>query len=170
MVYDKDIIALRNFTVTHPVGIKTREILKKSINDKFGNVKGVIGALILTDCLTKEKIKCMIDEILTECDILIVYYMFEHLALSEQLASVHVVEAYIRNERILVRQLAPYFNAQNYGNGHIFGNYVHDISIEKDLIEAVLIPNCVNIRFFYEKVNDIILEEYRSVGIEVKIL
>lgn len=52
----------------------------------------------------------------------------------------------------------------------IFGSNLYGNSIEKDLIEAVLIPNYVDIRFFYEKTDDMILEEYRSNGIDAKII
>lgn len=168
--YDKDIVALRTFAVTHSVAIKTREILKKSIYDRFGTVRGAIGVVVLTDFMEKEKIGYLINEALTECVILIVYYVYDHLELSEQIASVSAVEEYAINERVLVRQLAPYFNAHNYGTGHIFGSNLYCNSIEKDLIESVLIPNHVDISFFYEKPDDLILEEYRSSGIDAKIL
>lgn len=169
-IYDKDLVALRNFSVTHSVAIKAREILKKSINDRFRTVRGAIGVIIFTDFMKKEKIRYLIKEALTECVILIVYYAFDHLELSEQLANASAVEEYSVNERILVQQLAPYFNTHNYGTGHIFGSNLYGNSIEKDLIESVLLPNHIDIRFFYEKTDDMILDEYRNNGIDTKMI
>lgn len=168
--YDKELVALRDFSVTHSVAIKTREILKKSIYDRFGKIRGVVGVIILTDFMEKEKIRCLINEALTECVMLILYYAFDHLELSEQLAGIGTVEEYAVDERVLVRQLVPYFNAHNYGAGHIFGNKLYSNSIEKDLIASVLIPNHINIRFFYKKTDDTIADEYKNNGIDVKMI
>lgn len=169
-IYDKNLVALRTFAVTHSAAIKTREILKNSISERFGTTRDIIGVVVLTEFMEKEKIGYLIKEALTVCVILIVYYVYDHLELSEQIASVGAVEEYVANERILVRQLTPYFNPHNYGAGHIFGSNLYGNSIEKDLIESVLIPNHVDIRFFYEKPDAMILEEYRSSGIDAKIL
>lgn len=169
-ICDKDLVVLRDFSVTHSVAIKTREILKNSIHDRFGKVKGVVGVIIMTDFMEKERIRCLINEALTECVMLILYYAFEHLELSEQLVSIGIVEKCAVDERVLVRQLAPYFNAHNYGTGHIFGNKLHGNSIEMDLLESVLIPNHIDIRFFYKKTDDMIADEYKNNGIDVKMI
>ena len=169
-IYDKDLVALRDFSATHCVAIKAREILKKLIYDQFGKVRGVVGVIILTDFMEKERIRCLMNEALTECVMLILYYAFEHLELSEQLAGIGTVEEYAVDKRVLVRQLSPYFNAQNYGTGHIFGNKLYGNSIEKDLIESVLIPNHIDVRFFYKKTDDMIADEYKNNGIDVKMI
>lgn len=167
-VYDKEIAELRFFSTTHSVAVKTREILKKNVNEKFGTIRCVTGVLKITDLVEKRKFSCVISEALKKCDILIVYYVFDHLELSEQLAGISLVEKCRVDNRILVKQLSPYFNIHNYNAGGIFENYQCENSIEKDFIESVLIPNHIDICFFYEKTDELTLNEYKNNGIETE--
>lgn len=171
-IYDKELVSLRNFSETHSVAIKTRKNLKQLYNNRFGQAEdSVIGVIIWNDFMEKEKIKSYINEALKKCDILILYYAYEHLGLSEQIISINIVEAYANDERILVQQMSPYFNAHNYGTGHIFGNKLRNISsAEIDLMEAVLIPNHIDIRFLYKNIDNMIINIYRNNGIDIKIL
>ena len=169
--YDKNIFALRSFSTTHSVAIKAREKLKDLINGRYELFKGVIGVVVLTDFSCKDKIDFLIKDAMTMCDILILYYTFDHLDFSKQFDSIAVVESFAVNERILVQQLSPYFNIYNYGTGRLYGNNFYDsYTIEKDLLEAVLIPNHVNVRFFYEKISDELADIYRNNGIDIKLI
>lgn len=167
-VYDKELAELRNFSATHPVAVKTREILKKSVNEKFGTVKGITGAIKITDLIEKRRLGCVISEALKQCDILIVYYAFDHLELSEQSAGISLVEKFTADKRILVKQLSPYFNTHNYDAGGIFENYLCENSNEKKFIESVLIPNHIGVYFFYENLDELTLDEYRNSGIDAE--
>lgn len=166
---DSKLVEVRDFSTTHSAAIKARGMLERMLNRCLEYNWEKLGIIIVTDSLEEEKIKRYIDSAVTKCDILILYYAYEHLALPEQISNINKIEKYSERKEIVAIQMLPYFNEKNYGDGCIYGGNLQFLSdIEIDLIQAVLIPNHIGIRFCYKEMDSSIENKYIENGISVE--
>lgn len=139
--YDELVCESRYFTVSNTVGIKTKTILSKAIKNKWENARDDISCMMIFDIERFDDFKRTVEKILAKSEKLIIFYAFDHLQFEKQKDNESAYDFLRQNNKVLVYQLNPYFNAFNYGNGKMYGHIEKFRYVIEDFMSSAIIPN-----------------------------